>query len=275
MSTIISIANQKGGTGKTTTTIVLSYLLARKGVKVLAIDLDPQASLTLALRTNPGEVEGIDAVLMDCLRKYADYDAEDFEWDGSLDDVVRRVNFMGCSFDFVPANQKLEDVETQLKSVVDGDSILSWTLKTCEDDYEVILVDNRPALDWLVVNSLTASDYVLAPVELSTIALGGFAELLKTVARVKRKFNENLNWLGVLPVKFEKRNKDMNEKLRFLHEKLGSHIPVFPPVPKSVSLERMLHLNSAEELLKNVKSAKNVLNAYEKVVERILELQRR
>jgi chromosome partitioning protein len=274
---ILSIANQKGGTGKTTTTLVLAYLLARRGKKVLAIDFDPQASLTMALKINPNEVSGVDRVLLNCIAKYkeqqSDLDFEDtISFDISVNDAIETVSFMDVEFDLIPANPELEDIETQLKSMVDGDSILLWSLGGCKKKYDIILIDNRPALDWLVVNALTASDYILAPVELSTIALGGFAELLKTVARVKRKFNENLKWLGILPVKFERRNKDMNEKLEILREKIGKHIEIFPPVPKSVSLERMLHINSADELMKNVKSAKNVLQAYENVVDKILEV---
>jgi len=274
---ILSIANQKGGTGKTTTTLVLAYLLARKGKKVLAVDFDPQASLTMALKINPNEVSGVDKVLLDCMTKYKEQQSDlDFEdtipFNISIDDAIETVSFMDVEFDLIPANPELEDIETQLKSMVDGDSILLWSLSNCKEKYDIILIDNRPALDWLVVNALTASDYILAPVELSTIALGGFAELLKTVARIKRKFNENLKWLGILPVKFEKRNKDMNEKLEILREKIGKHIEIFPPVPKSVSLERMLHIDSADELMKNVKSAKNVLQAYENVANKILEV---
>jgi len=274
---ILSIANQKGGTGKTTTTLVLAYLLAKKGKKVLAVDFDPQASLTMALKINPSEISGVDKILLNCMAKYkeqqSDLNFEDtISFNIPVDDAIETVSFMDVEFDLIPANPELEDIETQLKSMVDGDSILLWSLSSCKERYDIILIDNRPALDWLVVNALTASDYILAPVELSTIALGGFAELLKTVARVKRKFNENLKWLGILPVKFEKRNRDMNKKLEILREKVGKHIEIFPPVPKSVSLERMLHIDSADELMKNVKSAKNVLQAYENVTNKILEV---
>lgn len=274
---ILSIANQKGGTGKTTTTLVLAYLLAKKSKKVLAVDFDPQASLTMALKINPSEISGVDKILLNCMAKYkeqqSDLNFEDtISFNIPVDDAIETVSFMDVEFDLIPANPELEDIETQLKSMVDGDSILLWSLSSCKERYDIILIDNRPALDWLVVNALTASDYILAPVELSTIALGGFAELLKTVARVKRKFNENLKWLGILPVKFEKRNRDMNKKLEILREKVGKHIEIFPPVPKSVSLERMLHIDSADELMKNVKSAKNVLQAYENVTNKILEV---
>ena len=273
---IISIANQKGGTGKTTTTIVLSYLLAREGLRVLAVDFDPQASLTLAMRMNPSDVTGVSEILLDCISEYERRmdELEDFTWGGRIEDYVRTVNFMGARFDIIPANQKLEDIETQLKAMVDGDAVLSWVLRDCEKSYDVILVDNRPALDWLVINSLTASNYVLAPVELTTISLGGFAELLKIVARVKRKFNPGLSWLGVLPVKYEKRSRDMRSRLELLMEKMGDRIMVFDPVPKSVSLERMLHLDSAEELLKSVKTAKNVFKTYKTVANRIIGLVR-
>jgi len=122
---------------------------------------------------------------------------------------------------------------------------------------------------------LVAADKILAPVELSYLSIGGLTLLMSTVADVKELYNKNLSWLGILPVKYEKRSgivrKNM-ERLKVLEE----HVKIYPPVPKSVALERLLiERISIEDLIKKLKSAKEVLSAYENVVRDIEELRRR
>lgn len=270
----IAIANQKGGTGKTTTALILSYLLSRKGYEVLAVDLDPQASFTLALGYDPDEVE---RSITDVFSEYVAFYDKRLKREKpelTIEEVKESVKFMDAEFDFVPSNPRLEAYNLQLGAMVGGERLLYRVLDDVEG-YDVIIIDTQPTLSKLVINALVATDYVLAPVELSYLSIGGLTLLLSTVADVKELYNRNLSWLGILPVKFEKRSsivrKNM-ERLKILEE----HVKIYPPVPKSVALERLLiERISIEDLVKKLKSAKNVLSAYENVVRDIEELVRR
>ena len=270
----IAIANQKGGTGKTTTALILSYLLSREGYDVLTVDLDPQASFTLALGYDPDEVE---KSITDVFSEYVAFYDKKLKKEKpklTIEDVKERVNFMDAKFDFVPSNPRLEAFNLQLGAMVGGERLLYWILDDVEG-YDIVIVDTQPTLSKLVINALVAVDYVLAPVELSYLSIGGLTLLMSTVADVKELYNRNLSWLGILPVKYEKRSsivrKNM-EKLKVLEE----HVKIYPPVPKSVALERLLiERISIEDLVKRLKSAKEVLSAYENVVRDIEELVRR
>ncbi len=270
----IAIANQKGGTGKTTTALILSYLLSRRDYDVLAVDLDPQASFTLALGYDPDEVE---RCITDVFSEYvAFYDKrlKKEKPELTIDEAKESVKFMDAEFDFVPSNPRLEAYNLQLGAMVGGERLLYRVLDDVED-YDVVIIDTQPTLSKLVINALVASDKILAPVELSYLSIGGLTLLLSTVADVKELYNRNLSWLGILPVKYEKRSsivrKNM-ERLRVLEE----HVKIYPPVPKSVALERLLiERISIEDLVKKLKSAKDVLSAYENVVRDIEELVRR
>jgi len=270
----VAIANQKGGTGKTTTALILSYLLSRRGYDVLAVDLDPQASLTLALGYDPDEVE---KSITDVFSEYVAFYDKRLKREKpelTIEDVRERVNFMDAEFDFVPSNPRLEAYNLQLGAMVGGERLLHRVLDDVEG-YDIVIIDTQPTLSKLVINALVASDKILAPVELSYLSIGGLTLLMSTVADVKELYNRNLSWLGILPVKYEKRSgivrKNM-ERLKVLEE----HVKIYPPVPKSVALERLLiERISIEDLVKKLKSAKEVLSAYENVVKDIEELKRR
>jgi len=270
----VAIANQKGGTGKTTTALILSYLLSKKGYDVLAIDLDPQASFTLALGYDPDEVE---KTITDVFSEYVTFYEKRLKKEKPelmIEDVKEQVNFMDARFDFVPSNPRLEAYNLQLGAMVGGERLLYRVLDDVEG-YDIVIIDTQPTLSKLVINALVAADRVLAPVELSYLSIGGLTLLISTVADVKELYNRNLSWLGILPVKYEKRSavvrKNM-ERLKVLEE----HVKIYPPVPKSVALERLLiERISIEDLVKKLRSAREVLSAYENVVKDIEELMRR
>jgi len=270
----VAIANQKGGTGKTTTALILSYLLSRRGYDVLAVDLDPQASLTLALGYDPDEVE---KSITDVFSEYVAFYDKRLKREKpelTIEDVRERVNFMDAEFDFVPSNPRLEAYNLQLGAMVGGERLLYRVLDDVKG-YDIVIIDTQPTLSKLVINALVASDKILAPVELSYLSIGGLTLLMSTVADVKELYNRNLSWLGILPVKYEKRSgivKKNMERLKVLEE----HVKIYPPVPKSVALERLLiERISIENLVKKLKSAKEVLSAYENVVRDVEELIRR
>jgi len=215
----------------------------------LAVDLDPQASFTLALGYDPDDVErSITDVFSEYVAFYNRQRREKPEL--TIKEVKESVNFMDVKFDFVPSNPRLEGPLYRVLDDVEG--------------YDVVTVDTQLTLSKLVINALVAADKILAPVELSYLPIGGLTLLLSTVADVKELYNRNLSWLGILPVKYEKRSsivKKNMERLKVLEE----HVRIYPPVPKSVALERLLiERVSVEELVKKLKSAKEVLSAYEK-----------
>lgn len=267
----IAIANQKGGTGKTTTSLILSYLLSSKNYNVLAIDLDPQASLTLALGYDPDEVEkSITNVFSEYIAFY-DKRLRREKPELTIEDVKVRVGFMDVEFDFIPSNPRLEAYNLQLGAMVGGERLLYRVLDDVSG-YDIIIIDTQPTLSKLVINALVAADRILAPVELSYLSIGGLTLLLSTVADVKELYNKNLSWLGILPIKYEKRSKNTKKNLERL-KILEKHVKIYPPVPKSVALERLIvERISINELVKKLKSAKDVLFAYENVVRDIEEL---
>ena len=268
----IAITNQKGGTGKTTTTLILSYLLSRKGYKVLAVDLDPQASLTLALGYDPDEVEKSIASVFSAYMTFHEKRLKREKPELTIEDVKMRVNFIDAKFNFVPSNPSLEAYNLQLGAMVGGERLLYRILDDISS-YDFVLIDTQPTLSKLVINALVAADKILAPVELSYLSIGGLTLLISTIADVKELYNRNLSWLGILPVKYEKRSRIVKKNMERL-KVLEKHVKIYPPVPKSIALERLLiERVSIEELVKKLKSAKEVLSAYENVVKDIEKLK--
>ena len=268
----IAITNQKGGTGKTTTTLILSYLLSRKGYKVLAVDLDPQASLTLALGYDPDEVEKSIASVFSAYITFHEKRLKREKPELTIEDVKMRENFIDAEFNFVPSNPSLEAYNLQLGAMVGGERLLYRILDDISS-YDFVLIDTQPTLSKLVINALVAADKILAPVELSYLSIGGLTLLISTIADVKELFNRNLSWLGILPVKYEKRSRIVKKNMERL-KVLEKHVKIYPPVPKSIALERLLiERVSIEELVKKLKSAKEVLSAYENVVKDIEKLK--
>jgi len=268
----IAITNQKGGTGKTTTTLILSYLLSRKGYKVLAVDLDPQASLTLALGYDPDEVEKSIASVFSAYITFHEKRLKREKPELTIEDVKMRVNFIDAKFNFVPSNPSLEAYNLQLGAMVGGERLLYRILDDISS-YDFVLIDTQPTLSKLVINALVAADKILAPVELSYLSIGGLTLLISTIADVKELYNRNLSWLGILPVKYEKRSRIVKKNMERL-KVLEKHVKIYPPVPKSIALERLLiERVSIEELVKKLKSAKEVLSAYENVVKDIEKLK--
>ena len=268
----IAITNQKGGTGKTTTTLILSYLLSRKGYKVLAVDLDPQASLTLALGYDPDEVEKSIASVFSAYITFHEKMLKREKPELTIEDVKMRVNFIDAKFNFVPSNPSLEAYNLQLGAMVGGERLLYRILDDISS-YDFVLIDTQPTLSKLVINALVAADKILAPVELSYLSIGGLTLLISTIADVKELYNRNLSWLGILPVKYEKRSRIVKKNMERL-KVLEKHVKIYPPVPKSIALERLLiERVSIEELVKKLKSAKEVLSAYENVVKDIEKLK--
>lgn len=206
---IIAMCNQKGGVGKTTTTINLAASLAEYGRRVLIVDFDPQGAASVGLGVNPNEIElSIYNVLM--------------ERHTSLRDVIRSTGVEGL--DIVPANIDLSAAEVQLVGEVARESVLDRALREVTDDYDVIIIDCQPSLGLLTVNALTTAHGVLIPLECEFFALRGVALLIETIEKVKERLNPALEVDGIVATMYDSRTLHSREVLARVHEAFGDQL---------------------------------------------------
>ena len=203
---VIAMCNQKGGVGKTTTTINLAAALAEYGRRVLIVDFDPQGAASVGLGISPHE---LDRTVYNLL----------MERDASIHDVLRPTAVPGL--DLLPANIDLSAAEVQLVGEVARESVLSRTLRPVLDDYDVVLVDCQPSLGLLTVNALTAAHGVLIPLECEFFALRGVALLIETIEKVRDRLNPRLEVDGILATMYDSRTLHAREVVARVHEAFG------------------------------------------------------
>jgi chromosome partitioning protein len=214
-ATVVAFANQKGGVGKTTTTLSVAAGMAELGRAVLVVDLDPQACLTFSLGYDPDQVEP------------------------SLNDtVVGRATLAQTivqhgEVDVAPANIDLAGAEVTLLSRTGREYLLRGELADLLDSYDAVLIDCAPSLGVLTINGLTAADQVVIPVQCETLAHRGVSQLLDTIGDVRRLTNRNLVVRGLVATMFDPRTKHSREVLRDLLARYD--LPLLgAPVRKSV-----------------------------------------
>lgn len=189
MGTVIALANQKGGVGKTTTSVNLGACLADAGKKVLLIDLDPQGNATSGLGIDKKKIEqSVYDVLIN---------------DVALHDVIRPSSHRGL--DIAPTTIELSGAEVELTSMMARETRLKDGFEDVQDQYDYILIDCPPSLGLLTINAFTAADSILIPVQSEYYALEGLSQLINTIQLVRKHFNKNLKIEGVLLTMFDKR----------------------------------------------------------------------
>ncbi|MDH5382251.1 MAG: ParA family protein [Cyclobacteriaceae bacterium] len=206
MSEIIAVINQKGGTGKTTTSHNLGYGLAQKGKKVLFIDLDPQGNLTFSCGIHEFNYTLADIIYQDV---------------NILDTIVN----VSKNVDLVPTDIELAHTELFLSKAEEREYILDKALKKISKKYDFIIIDCQTSLSVLTINALTAATRILIPMQLTILSLKGLDLINSTIDDVKRNLNENLKIIGVLPVMIDKRRKLSDEVIEIIEDNFD--IPIF------------------------------------------------
>ncbi len=193
---VIAMCNQKGGVGKTTTTINLGAALAEYGRKVLLVDFDPQGALSVGLGV---PVHELDATIYTLLT----------ERGHDIRDIIRTTSVAGL--DVVPANIDLSAAEVQLVGEVAREQILARVLRPVLDDYDVVLIDCQPSLGLLTVNALTAAHGVIIPLECEFFAMRGVALLIETIEKITDRLNPRLTVDGILATMYDQRTLHSKE----------------------------------------------------------------
>jgi len=215
---VISVANQKGGVGKTTTTVNLGTILAKKGKKVLLIDADPQGNATSGL----GVDKDVELSLYDVL-------VNETEIEKTIQDTMIK-NLKLC-----PSNINLAGAEVELVSMMSREQRLKEKLEEIKDNFDYILIDCPPSLGLITLNSFTASDSVLIPVQCEYYALEGLGQLINTINLVKKHLNKNIQIEGALLTMYDIRtnlsNQVVKEVKRYFENKVYKTV-----IPRNVRL---------------------------------------
>ncbi|MEM7035158.1 MAG: AAA family ATPase [Chloroflexota bacterium] len=220
MAEVIAVANQKGGVGKTTSTLSLGAALKELGNRVLLVDLDPQGSLTLAMGIDP---ETLDRTIYTALRDIADQE------EASVSDLNIIQGTEGI--DLVPTNIELSQADIDLVREPLGIFALRDIIQTV-DDYDYILIDCPPSLGILTTNALAAANQVIIPLQADYLALKGVNLLLRTITKIQRRANRELKVGGVFLTMADTRTLHTKEMIDTTHRALDGRVPVFKSMIK-------------------------------------------
>lgn len=256
MCKVKAIVNQKGGVGKTTTALNLGYALANEGNKVLWIDLDPQGSLTISLGFDESQ---------DFKHTIATLMARAIEEEELLDkeEYIVKVG----AVDLIPCNLELSAIEVSLVNAMSREIILKSIISEYKDDYDYIIIDCSLSLGMLTINALAASDSVVIPVTPEYLSAKGLESLIKTIIRVKKRINSNIQIDGILLTMFSEATNLTGKITDMINSAYGDVIYIFNShIPRSVSVGDSILKNISifdyARLNKSKKTAKKVADAY-------------
>lgn len=244
MSKVISIINQKGGSGKTTTTKALSLGLSKLGYKILAIETDPQGNLTTSLGIpSPDEHYGLADLLTECNKDKI-----------SLEKVKEIIKTPIKKIDLIIGNDELDSFDISLSSFSDGLFYLDTIVSLIKNDYDYILIDCRPSFSNLTKSALICSDEIIIPTELETFSLKGSQKLLREITLIQKRYNPNLKINGLLPTKME-HNNHHKEFLEILYSLFDGN-KFYSPISKSIEIQKSNQGYDFFDYAKNCKATK-------------------
>ncbi len=248
MARVIAIANQKGGVGKTTTTISLGAALRELGARVLLVDMDSQGTLSIALG-----VRGIKRTIYDVLR--------DVEL--GMEDILIST---ATKCELAPSNIHLAGAEVELLNEPGREFILKGKLASVDRMFDFILLDCPPSLGVLTLNAFTAAGEVLIPVQAHYLAFRGMQQLLTTISKVKGRLNPGLDVLGILPTFYDRRTRHSREVAEQLREHYGDKV-INIPIPATI---KFADTTTAGESILTYSSSSPAANAYRKLAREVL-----
>ena len=254
---IIAVANQKGGTGKTTTCVNLGIGLARAGKKVLLVDADAQGSMAVSLGVR--EPDNLDYTIVNIMEKVInDEDIADNEGIMHHEEGV----------DFIPANIELAGLETALVGVMSREFVLKSYLDNIKDKYDYILIDCMPSLGMITINAFACADSILIPVQAAYLPVKGLEQLIKTIGKVKRQINPKLSIEGILLTMVDCRTNYAKDISALLIENYGSKVRIFEnSIPISV---RAAEISAEGVSIYQHDPKGKVASAYQSLTEEVL-----
>jgi chromosome partitioning protein len=258
MAIVISIANQKGGVGKTASAVNIAWALHECGKRVLVIDSDPQSSLSIALGIDPHHLRALEA------------SGKTFYFGLVKSEPLESLVIQGTP-SVIPASIRLASAETELVSPFGTATILREKMAVLREIFDVILIDCPPTLSLLTVNALSASGAVIIPVKTDYLSMMGIPLLLQTIENVRRRANPDLRIIGIIPTMFHARASHDAEALAELCASVAeARIEVFEPVNRSTAFDKAnLQSRAALEMFPGVPG----IGTYKVVATRILNYE--